>query len=210
VIVRTDLPTRSSTSTSMPFLVRPARKPRTECGAQPIASTICGPLAPSLPHIMAGIRACFVSLCARGAATEMDAGRATKAARRPAMGRARGLMSLPGSSSHASSRTCAAARRMSPRPARPRPLVAGSSGRMITGAAIFRPSASSGPARASLAGRDVQLSYRRRGRLVARAGSGLHQLCASVIIAVATVGIFAWDGSVLVSHIALNRYGPSE
>ena len=47
---------------------------------------------------------CFVSLVARGAATEMDAHFATSAARRSATGRARVLLSLPGGSSHSSSR----------------------------------------------------------------------------------------------------------
>jgi hypothetical protein len=56
----------------MPFLARPARKPRTVCEAQPIASAICGPLAPSRRRSMGRTWARFVF---RGCRCGAEAGR---------------------------------------------------------------------------------------------------------------------------------------
>jgi hypothetical protein len=43
------------------LVTRPARKPRTMCGAHPVAPTICGSLAPPSRRSIARSWACFVS-----------------------------------------------------------------------------------------------------------------------------------------------------
>jgi hypothetical protein len=52
--------TRSRTSIALPFFFRPARKPRTVCGAHPVASMMAGPLAPSVRPSRASTCCCFV------------------------------------------------------------------------------------------------------------------------------------------------------